>query len=394
MPSKKNTVDLIYIEGPGDIVESLTRWSKKEDVISETSKTFSGQLFDFCKKNNLNTLAISAYNHKKQVLIEGFRACSKPRISLNGSMGYHLSQLLYGLKIVAIGIRYRPKYLHITNGNTYWFVLSPLKLFGIKLFPHLHNTFWAKGYHPTGIIQHLLVQLDAWFLKHIATGVFCCSPEVEHQIAEITSNNSCPIYLFKPQFNRNSFSPAPLPKLHEIKPFTVVFAGRTERDKGVFDILDMAMLLGENQVNFHICGDGSALAELRKKCSENNLDGKVTIHGKLNRQALIDVYTMAHVVIIPTRSNFAEGFAMVAAEAILLNRPIITSSIVPALEVLRAAAVEAKPEDINSYADAIRQLMMDKSLFEQKQHACQSLREQFLDNSNGLSSMLQLSLSS
>jgi len=40
--------DLIYIEGPGDLVESFRRWYNKEDVITETSRTFSGQFFDFC----------------------------------------------------------------------------------------------------------------------------------------------------------------------------------------------------------------------------------------------------------------------------------------------------------------------------------------------------------
>ena len=67
MFSAKNNVDLIYMEGSGDVVEALTRWHKQEDVITETSRTFSGQVFDFCKENNLKTLAISAFSEKKCV---------------------------------------------------------------------------------------------------------------------------------------------------------------------------------------------------------------------------------------------------------------------------------------------------------------------------------------
>ena len=42
-------IDLMYVEGPGDVVEVLRKWHKQEDVLSETSQTFSGQVFDFCK---------------------------------------------------------------------------------------------------------------------------------------------------------------------------------------------------------------------------------------------------------------------------------------------------------------------------------------------------------
>lgn len=66
----------MYVEGTGDIFEALTRWHKQEDVLTETSKTFSGQVFDFCKKNNLNTLAISAFHQAKRVEVEGFTAYS------------------------------------------------------------------------------------------------------------------------------------------------------------------------------------------------------------------------------------------------------------------------------------------------------------------------------
>ena len=388
--SKK--IDLMYVEGTGDIVEALTRWHKQEDVLTETSKTFSGQVFDFCKKNNLNTLAISAFHQVKRVEVEGFTAYSQPKLTLQGGLGYHLAQMLSGLKIVATAIRHRPRYLHITNGATHWFMLAPLKLLGIQLFPQFHNTFWAKGYPPTGKIQRLLLKLDAWFLTHIATGALCCSPEIQHQIAEMTQGNSCPTYLFKAQFYRKSFENPPAPQAHESKPFTVVFAGRVERNKGVFDILEMAKSLRHDQVKFHICGDGEALIALQNKCSEDNLNDIVSIHGRLNRPALIEKYTLGHAVIVPTRSDFAEGFAMVAAEAILLNRPIICSNIVPALETLKTAAIEAEPENVESYVAAIRQLMADKALFEQKQQACSGLRAQFLDEKEGLAKALEYTL--
>lgn len=391
MTSSSNTkkIDLIYVEGSGDIVEAMTRWYHNEDVISETSLTFSGQVFDFCKKNNLNTLGVSSFPQKKQVMFEGFSAFSQRKFTLSGAIGYHLSQILYGLYLIALCLRHRPKYLHVTNGATHWFMLAPLKLFGIKIFPQFHNTFWAKGYPPTSKVKRLFLALDAWFLKYIATRAICCSPEIKSQIEVMTNLKNCPTDVFKAQFYRSNFEAALAPPAHDSAVFNVVFAGRVEREKGVFDILDMAQLLKHAPIAFHICGGGSDLALLESECKTQQLESQVTIHGRLNRPALLSIYEQAHTVIVPTRSSFCEGLPMVAIEAILLGRPVITSSLSNALDVLGAAIVEAQPENTASYVDAIKQLKSDKTLYVTKQAACLPLREQFLDRKEGLAAVLE-----
>lgn len=155
----------------------------------------------------------------------------------------------------------------------------------------------------------------------------------------------------------------------------------------------MAEALDDDNVTFHICGDGSALKALIKEIQQRALENRVFIHGKLKRPDLLPIYAQAHVVIIPTRSDFCEGFAMVAAEAILQGRPIITSNIVPALSMLRNAAIEVSPDDPLSYSQAIKKLIHDKALYESICLACASNREKFLDGSQGLTKALIHSLS-
>lgn len=388
----KKKFDLIYIEGSGDIVESLTRWHHQEDVITETSRTFSGQVFDFCKNNDLKTLAISAYNENKSVDFGDFCPYSRPKLMLKGGIGFHFSQILYGLNILATAIRYRPKYLHVTNGATHWFMLDPLKIFGIKIFPQFHNSIWAKGYQPTGRIKRTLIKLDAWFLKNIASAAICCSPEIARQIQLITSNKSCPIYVFKAQFYAHNFENLVPPPPHTHKPFVVVFAGRIDLNKGVFDILSMAEKLRDENVVFHICGDGPALNELTSACNQLGLNDKIKIHGRLNRPDLLKIYQQGHTVIVPTRSGFCEGLPMVGIESILLGRPLITSELSNALDVLGVAIVEAEPENIDSYVRAIRCLASDKSLYQKTCVACLPIKAQFLDGTQGLTSVLQHTL--
>jgi len=389
---KAKPVDVIYVEGPGNIVESLTRWHRKEDFISETSLTFSGQMFDFYEKNQFNSISLSHFPETQSIKFDRFLAFTKPKMMLNGSLGYHLSQLIYGIYLLGICIKHRPKYLHIMNGVTHWFVLAPLKLLGIKIFPQFHNSFWAKGFPPNDKIKLFLLKLDAWFLKHIADVAICCSPEIKHQIEKMTHYQNCPTFVFKAQFYRENFeTPLPLPA-HNTKPFVVIFAGRIEHNKGIFDILKMGQQLKNEQVIFHICGGGSDLDALKKTCSQLGLDAQIIIHGRLNRPQLISIYSQGHAVIVPTRSDFFEGLPLVVIEGVLLGRPVITSALSNALDVLGDAIVEAQADNVDSYVTAIRALSSSTDLYQQKQAACLALREQFLDGKQGLTSILENTL--
>ena len=58
-------------------------------------------------------------------------------------------------------------------------------------------------------------------------------------------------------------------------------------------------------------------------------------------------------IIVPTRSDFVEGIAKTAVEAILAGRPVITNAGVGALEILRPACIEAQADNPESYAAAV-----------------------------------------
>jgi len=106
--------------------------------------------------------------------------------------------------------------------------------------------------------------------------------------------------------------------------------------------------------------------------------------GKLDQGALRNEYGWAHLVVVPTRSDIGEGFSMAAAEAVLAQRPVVSSKVTAAIDVLGDAFVVAQPDDVESYVAAIRRLAEDRAEYDRRAAACMAAQQQFLDPENGL----------
>ena len=64
-------------------------------------------------------------------------------------------------------------------------------------------------------------------------------------------------------------------------PFRVLFNGRVEANKGVFDLVSIAASLAATrpgEFHFDVCGDGSALEELRIEVVGRDLQDLVSVH--------------------------------------------------------------------------------------------------------------------
>jgi glycosyltransferase involved in cell wall biosynthesis len=165
-----------------------------------------------------------------------------------------------------------------------------------------------------------------------------------------------------------------------------MFAGRIEESKGVFDILAIAERLPH--VEFALCGDGSALQEVRRQIVSRGLQVRVKTYGRLNRTELLEHYLGSHIVIVPTRSSTGEAFAMVVAEAVLLLRPVVTSRVVAAAELLDSAVVLANTDDVQSYVDAIEKIRHEPHLYQHLVDNARILRSLILDNSTSFQASL------
>ncbi len=382
---------IFYCSGPGNIIESHRCWRQGEHNTEQVSVTFSGQVEDFCADIGASAYLIASQPRPELLVDEPVTLEHRPKPIRHG-IAFHVNEVLWALSLLRTARRFGADIALIDSGTTHYFLLSVLRLFGIQVIPIQHNTLWPAGFPPRRLIGRLILWLDSWFWRRIPAAVIAVSPECERQVQLLRGPAQYPLFQARAQFEPRYFARIPPPPPHAQRPFRVLFTGRITRNKGVFDLLQIARLIEARQpqrVCWEICGAGADLDQLRRLQHEYRLQEVVHLHGWTAPTDLVEVYARCHAAIVPTTSSFTEGMAMSAVESILAGRPLITNSVVPALEVMRSACVEAKPDDVESYAQAVLTLASDQSLYERTRDACSSYQNQFYDRSQGLAAALR-----
>jgi glycosyltransferase involved in cell wall biosynthesis len=244
----------------------------------------------------------------------------------------------------------------------------------------LHCVLWPKyrGQKPT---QRFIRFLNARFLRRGAFRILSMSEDITKQVTETTGGRPRPISQFLPTYRAGQFAGI-APADPGRRPFRVVFAGRIEQNKGVFDLLTIAERFdadGIRDIEFDICGTGSALDNLRKQADAAGVSPRFRCHGHCNWPTMQEIYGSAHVLVVPTTTAFSEGFNQVVAEGVLAGRPVVTSAVCPAIAYVREAVVEVPPDDVAAYADAILRLYRDADFYQAKCRATLAAQQQFYD---------------
>jgi glycosyltransferase involved in cell wall biosynthesis len=373
------TLRLFYAAGPGNVIGTFRHWQAGRDDPSQVSMTYSGQFLDLCRELSAEGYIVSSHPHRA-LICEGpftLEHLPKPWSNARGPF-YHLAALWYGMLIMARALRFGADAAVIAEGTTDWFVLSLLSRCGVKVIPALHCMLWPKHQTP-GNSQHLINRINRLFFSRWAWGILSASDDINRQINLVAGGRPRPIFDFLPTYRRKTFA-AVQPPRHDDKPFHVLFAGRIERDKGVFDLLEIARRFareGHHGISFDLCGDGSVLDTLRAAVAREGVDPIFHLHGYCLKPQMQAMLNRSQVLIVPTTTSFIEGFNQVVVEGILAGRPVITSSVCPALDYVRDAVVEVQPNDIAGYSNAILALKSDEGLYERKREACLKYQEQF-----------------
>ena len=257
--------------GPGDIVAAHRAQICGKAIISETSIVFSGQLLEYCRERNIETLAISS-NPRVDSLRDGIiRLENRPRRwGAAGGIRFHFSRISYATYLALRAWRFGADLAIINSGSAHYFSLSIFKVLSIPVAINFHNTIWPNGFEPVKWRHGWFARLDAWFFQGIAAATAGVSPECGSQVRQL-AGRALPFLNIAPNFEIEGFQP--VRRDNDRNPLRIMFAGRAERNKGVLDIAAIAeRLCGRSAIPivFEVCGDGNALFELRRIVKEKN----------------------------------------------------------------------------------------------------------------------------
>ncbi len=392
-PEKK--LRILYVDGPGNVAGTFRQWTSGSDDPTEVSRTFSGDVFDLSRDLGLDAYVVSTHPDPQRLQHGSIVVEHRPIPSRHASgFAFHLGELRHAAWLIRLALRYRADAVIVAD-QFHWFALWPLHLLGKKLIVMLHCAFWPAGFRNRAAATRRLQALNGRFWRKGIDVTLCVSPEVERQLRAITGPLTGPVLQVRAQYQRVFFAAIPPPAYRPGQPFRVLFAGRLEREKGVFDLLEIAAhlaLASPGAFAFELCGEGSVHEELAREIAACDLAGSFRLLGKLGREAMAQAFGRCHAVLVPTGLDFAEGMNRVAIEGVLAGRPVVTSPAAHAEDVLGDALVLVPVGDIHTYVAALQQLREDPVFYAERCAATRTGTEAFFDGKQGFRAALETAL--
>jgi glycosyltransferase involved in cell wall biosynthesis len=373
---------IVYVAGPGDVIGTWEHWRVGEDDPRSTDVAWSAQFYDLCQKIGADALLIAQRTDCRKFSAENIRVLYQAapwQNSANAGL-YHLGQLWNGLRLTCHAVRFKADVMVVSMG-THWFMLSLPAWFGIRVVPDLCCTLWPAGRRKRNTVSAIVRWLDARFWRKRAAATLCVSEECERQVLELTGVPNGPLILYRPWYRKRWMSELKPPD-HQKRPFVLLFVGRVEENKGVFDLLEVMRRLESARPGVFrciLCGDGSALQAVRREVARLGLCDSIELTGHLERSQLLGKLAVAHMAVAPTTAAFAEGLNRAIVEGILAGRPVLATNVCPVRDALAPAVIEVNCGDVSAMTEAVLRLEIDAEFYWEKQSACSARASQFYD---------------
>ena len=224
----------------------------------------------------------------------------------------------------------------------------------IKTVLHLHNDILNNE---TKNARAILKSLDE---------VWCVSKFIKGQVVEIDKTmedkvlvlyNTLDVKITQINEERRNR----LREKHNIPldSFVFLYTGRVMPEKGASELVEaFLMLKTDRKINLLIVGGGKSLhesdkyyKEIKRRCK---MDDRIIMTGLVNRDELVDYYSIADAQIIPSKWN--EPFGLVALEGLAFCLPVIYTNIGGLPEVIPLKALRLKkvtPREICEKMEAV-----------------------------------------
>jgi glycosyltransferase involved in cell wall biosynthesis len=377
--------------GTGDALQSFECWRRGEENRAILNVGYTTQFYTVCQELGAHGLAISTNTRL------GSASDGKLTVEHRGNpfagkqgLGYHAQHVACAQAVLDDVRRFEANVV-IVEQQPHLPLLSPLYRDGkVAVVQALHCPLWPQ-YRKNSPVQSLLLGLMSDFYRNPRAVVMSASYDVTRQIRELSGPAGCAVVEFLPSYRTQNFGKVEPPR-HEVRPFRIFFAGRIESAKGIFELLEIARRIrasGRTDISFDICGDGSALPELKQRAQQADIGDTMAFHGWCEPAVMRRYLDRSHAVIVPTNREYGEGFNQVVVEGLLAGRPVLTSEICPAVAYVRPAVLLHEPEDVEAYQRSIIALADDRQRYEDLQRRAAPMTRQFLDDEYSFAAALR-----
>jgi len=263
------------------------------------------------KKNN-------TYIDKVPSIVSGLNTFSDLS---NAQLKLYFSEL--EKKISSVVQKFQPD---VIECHHVWIIDYIISRMGLTFVSVAHNS------DQDGFYDHPHIQKYAKYAAKKAKYIFAVSEQVKQKVLDCYDINPDKVIVCDNAYNKDLYSIKMVDKvtIHQkfnipLDAYIVIFVGKVSKEKGI-DILLQANYLLNTRKNIHFvlvgCGDiekiSCALSREQKKFS---LD-RVHILGQQPTEILVDLYNIAKIKVMPSRS---EGFSIACLEAMGSGLPVIAS---------------------------------------------------------------------
>lgn len=332
MSEKEPLIRYVYIKN-GDVIEQLQRNLPITDTIPTSGP--DAFLFDFLRSiGHQPILLLSCYTRKAKFRSGNIDARTFFYYTrFLEPFGKIACRTLTFLKTFFLLLKFRPdRILCGRTGGMLWVSFLVSRLYSIPFVHSRHQTLVSRGYP---WYKLLFAAIDKMCIRH-AMGVVCHGPYLRQQLLEI-GVPSDRIFEFDVDLRDMLTELTANKKISDLINFDgdmiVLYVGRIEGPKGVFDLLDACSerLLIYPRVKLVYVGNGSQLELLQKRVAALGLTDRAIFTGAVEHDMLAHIISKARIVVTPTRSanpkkglkEAAEARCMVAMESLVLGVPVV-----------------------------------------------------------------------
>ncbi len=265
---------------------------------------------------------------------------------------------LNAFRMAGLMIRHRPNLVYVKATSDTGFIrdaalMAIARLFGAPVVCHLHGRPMGRLFATHGFLPRLVARA-----MRLATLTIVLSPGLRKIFSEMFPGQR--LVVLPNVVDVSKIAPPAEDKAGD-GPVRMLFVGRLSKDKGAFDLMEIARCVAASDPHFVI--DMVGIAEtaeedrsIREIAAAHGLERNVVFHGYRSGADKARLFAAADLFVLPT---YAEIFPNVCLEAMAAGLPVVTTD-VPVIPEMITDGVQGKvrrPGDIAGFAEALLDLM-------------------------------------